>query len=149
MCVLYNSCLGVLSDPIKDQTDYEELWVRTSIERKRMQEPPLCSSACLWVCFSWGRCRRRVWRKQRKIKRFWRPSVTVKQVVSCSPLRTPREENWSINSTGDVNVCYLFIQSLIHLESSLGIKWRAELLHLMYSGWATNHPWQNQRAWWL
>lgn len=34
--------------------------------------------------------------------------MIVRQVVSCSPLRT---ENRSINSTDDVNICYLFIQS--------------------------------------
>lgn len=54
--------------------------------------------------------------------------MIVRQVVSCSPLRT---ENRSINSTGDVNICYLFIRSLIHLELWLDTKWRAELLHLL------------------
>lgn len=54
--------------------------------------------------------------------------MTVRQVVSYPPLRT---ENRSINSTSDVNTCYLFIQSLIHLELWLDTKWRAELLHLL------------------
>lgn len=36
---------------------------------------------------------------------FLETSVMVRQVVSCSPLRT---ENRSINSAGDVNICYAF-----------------------------------------
>jgi len=57
------------------------------------------------------------------------------------PAENTKLRKLEYNSTGDANVCYLFIQSLIHLELSLGIKWRAELPHLMYSGRVTNHPW--------
>lgn len=150
MYVLCNTCLCVLSDPIKDQTDYEGLWVRTSIKKNDCRSCQCVPQHLYGYVLAGADAGEEFGRsKGRKVNVFGDLQWQWNRTSAVPHWKHQANRIRVLNSTGDVNVCCLFIQSLIHLGLSLGIKWRAELLHLIYGGRAANHPWQNKWAWWL